>query len=226
MIITSASQVPEAQHYVLGWDLSLSGWGEFAYPETPERMTGMDYTELSASHIRQRCPVLYTVQPGEDMDLLLFNLRHCDVRVHEILSDIGRPRTEPTPDELEKIKAEGRRWAKDPSFVPGLIFAMGAFKKYDPAGVYCVFEWLMERNQIPFVILRTFEECSRWYTQPGLDWVFYDEEDVAYKFCHPRDRPRKGDYALQDGRVTLQRYAYRGVRHRPKVILVEESVSC
>ena len=169
--------------------------------------------------------MLYTVQPHDDMDLLLFNLGHCDVSVERVYPDIGKQRTTPTEQELEKLRERAREYAKDASFVPGLIFGMCAFQPYEPTCVYSAFEWLIERNHIPFVTLRTSEDCSRWYTEPGLGWVFYDEDEVPYKFCHPRDVARPGDYAIQAGRVTKQTYRYRGRNVRPKVTPVEEAVT-
>ena len=101
------------------------------------------------------------------------------------------------------------------------------YRTFGPEGIR---QWVphVMRRGIPFILVRKPEECTRWFTEPGLGWDRWDSQGVKYQFCHPRERPCRGDYAIHpvgwhnyaDGTIHRQTYIYRGDNTRYKVRLV------
>lgn len=232
--VTSVEQLPkECEEFILGFDLDLSGWGEFAYPETPERTFGMDYDEYHGRgewrghkyrhSPAQLCPVLFGLTEHDDEELLKFTCRRQNVVLWGDARPIpwGKPQTEPEEgwDKwAENFKRENAVF--EHSIVFGFIAGL-AIEKFSATGMHKTLEWLLKRGH-PFACLRTRENAERWFTEPALGHTFYDDEEIPFKYCHPRQYPKKGDYALvtdrRGQRVQLQRYTYTGRNRRYKVI--------
>ena len=240
--ITSADELPDAPLYVWGFDLARSGWGPFNWPETPGPMMAIkDCPDLRNKIWRVpdkcMCPVIFPVFPEDDVDLLLFNMDRCDIyRTETEPSRIrGIPKGQPRREVPEEVMQETKREIeKDLSaFKHSIVYGFLAsgqaerkFKPYTATGMYRLFE-MAKFKAPPFVVVA--EHGTRWYTEPACGWSFYDDNMVQYEFCHPREEPKKGDWALERDRwgnetVKLQTYKYRGQRRRYKVKLVESEV--
>lgn len=225
MEVTSADQLPAAPRYLWGHDLHLSGWGPFARPEDPTTLDRVPRDEYWKWDLRYLCPVVYTVEPGDDLALLLFN---CDLQDVMIRAEsrrervLGRPR-QPVPEGFKEQLVARFRTGDLQSFqhsIVGGILAMVEFDRFKPTGMYETFEWLFETHQVPFVKVRTRATCARWYEEPGLGQTYFDPAGVPYKYRHPREPVRHGDHYLIDESVTrrTQKTTYRGRAWRPKVV--------
>jgi len=238
--ITSADELPDAPLYVWGIDLARSGWGPFHWPDSPGSMMAIkDCPELARNlhRVPNRClcPIIFPVFPGDDVELLLFNMDRCDIR--RVETDPSRSRGIPKgnprleiPQEVmteTKKEIESEYAAYKHSIVYGFLASGHAerkFRTYEPTGMYRLFETARFKEP-PFVVVA--EHGTRWYTEPACGWYFYDDNMVQYKFCHPKEQPKKGDWALeQDGRgnetVEYQTYTYRGPKRRYKVEMIVE----
>lgn len=233
--ITAIEELPDYPSYLWGYDLSLSGWGEFGFPESPDRLFGMDLDEYwgrgewagvryGSNCLRQLCPVIYCLDEHADEALLRFNCSVCDVVLKTDHGDRDRGRPAREPDGGWEAWAEKFK-AKNQVFEHSIVYGFMAWAesdRYAATGMHRTFAWLMRRG-IPHVTVRT-PDSSRWYTEPGLGWTFYDSEAQPFRYCHPRDRPQRGDYALRvdrrrgTDRIELQTYTYRGQDRRYKVI--------
>jgi hypothetical protein len=214
MQITDAKDLPAADRYLWGYDLSLSGWGQFGYPATPDRIHGMDVTEYRnhALDIPQLCPVVYPIPAGFDTAVLRLNCFVQDV-VALHTEKLGQPK-QPIPDGFEEKLASDLSAFK--GSIAGACIAIAAFDNFKATGMFHMIQWWTKTHKIPFVTVRTLDDCPRWFLEPGLGHVYHDDEDNRYCYATPAPL-RKGDYALQNGVVRLQNYAYRGESWRPKV---------
>lgn len=239
-VITSIDELPEYPGYLWGYDLSLSGWGEFGFPETPDRLFGMDWDEYwgrgewqnahyGCNRLRQLCPVIYCLNEDTDEQLLRFNCNVCDVALQYDHRDGYRGQAAREPEGgwdawAKRFEAENKS-TYGHSIVYGFL-AWSEVDRYAATGMHKTVAWLMKRG-IPHITVRT-PDSERWYKEPGLGWTFYDEDAQPFRYCHPQERPVKGDYAIvrrrRQGRqpcgerVELQTYTYRGRDRRYKVI--------
>lgn len=229
LTITSINELPEYPSYIWGYDLSLSGWGEFGFPETPERLFGMDWDEYcgrgewrgvhyGSTCLRQLCPVVYCCDEQTDSQLLRFNCGLCDVVLQNDHRDSyrGKPETEPEGgwEEWCKKFKEKNYDTYGHSIVYGFLGIMEA-KRYEATGMHRTVEWLMGRG-IPHITVRT-PDNSRWYEEPGLGWTFYDDDAYPFRYEHPAIRPKVGDHVVRTRRrgqvgtrVEEYRYKYTG----------------
>lgn len=228
MKITTTEEIPDAPRYAIGWDLSLSGWGPFASVDDPDNLISYVGETIWKVPDMERCPVIYTVPEGTDLQLLLFNCNRCDVYIsaqsfsgHTNTIERGRAK-QPIPDDWsEKFKREHSVYNHS---IVYSFFAMWSLQQFDATGLHNYVEWIIGRRKQPFITVRMPETTSRWYTEPGLGWTFHDDNEQPYRYCHPDEYPKKGDYAVQRDRhgrseVKLQTYTYYGRNRRYKVTL-------
>jgi hypothetical protein len=170
----------------------------------------------------QLCPVIYGLSEEDDVGLLEFNCGRCDIVLHERrISELGSPASVP-PEGWEAWAAAFK--AKNSVFEGSVVFgflAMAETERFKANGMHATLEWLLEVRGAPFAVFRDRASCPRWYEEPGLGWEFEDDNEFRFRYCHPSETPRKGDYALQkerEGRfVRRQTSTYRGRNRRYKV---------
>jgi hypothetical protein len=222
---TTPETIPEAPEYLWGYDLSRSGWGPYQGASDgrwsiKDLMADDHRLRLYQIPKDQLCPVVFPLFPDDDKVLLKFNMGVGDV-VYQGSVERGHAGSEPDPEwlkrEADKFKAAHTAYAH--SIVYGFLasnYFEGLLEPYRETGLW----WLMNKrlHGTP-VVARS--HGGRWYEDPGLGWTFFDDDLIPFKYDDPRERPKKGDYALVSDRdgstVKLQTYEYTGGHRRYKV---------
>lgn len=221
MEVTNMRQMPRAKSYLWGWDMSLSGWGPFAERDKPDEL--ISYAgrgiKIRYSQDNSLCPVIFPIYPDTNIELLMLNMQVCDVQYKEQVG-WGKPKTRP--------KGGYKKWAakfaeenhvfEHSGVVYGFMASLG-FEQFNRNGLHHLMHWWMNIHKLPFVCVRSRD--TRWYTEPGLGWTFYDEDEQPFKYAHPCDKAKGSDWVLRDGKIS--QLGPRSRSHLPKVLPVREA---
>jgi hypothetical protein len=202
MKINNMRQMPRTEKYIWGWDMALSGWGEFADPNNPNET--LSYVDRGVSKwkapTRSLCPVVFPLYQGTDISTVRLNVSVCDIWYE---GEVYRGKPKRTP------KGGWKAWAREfkrendeiysHSIIYGVLASMWA-ENYARSGLHRLMHWWLKIHEMPFVTVRTKD--TRWYTEPGLGQIFYDEDERPFKYAHPGDTARGNDWVLRKGRVT------------------------
>lgn len=226
-------ELPVHDRYLCGIDLSLSGFGPFAPENNPDRLTsyvGEDIDLYDYELRKSLCPVIFPLSDNDDIPLLIFNCiindvisfpaAHC--AVYYLNSMISR--SYDYEDLAEKVLTTKN--------ISRLFFAklldsfMSNMKCYADDLRNDIVFFFDKFRKTPFIVVRSRD--TAWYTEPGLGNVYEANDGTRFKFCHPTDRPKRGDYevwptGLRWDNIAIRKVTsqYVGTKRRYKVILAD-----
>lgn len=228
-------ELPVHDRYLCGIDLSLSGFGPFAPDDDPHRLTSYVGEVVNTYDYVMRkslCPVIFPLETGDDVDILLLNCRVNDVLTYPAdhcciyyLNTIYEPmRYAYEKLALKMLAARNMREEVFEDTLDSFLESIGN-RRFDDRHNDIAYFFDKFKNA-PFIVVRSRD--TAWYTEPGLGNVYEANDGTRFKFCHPTDRPKRGDYevwptGLRWDNIAIRKVTsqYVGTKRRYKAILAD-----